>query len=270
MRVTTLRRYPVKSMLGEDVAALAVDERGAAGDRELALIDVANGRVATAKHPRLWRSLLRCAASGEPGQVRIALPDGRSVRVADGADDVLTELLGRPVRLSGERPAGASVERPAPEDVLERGVDASVDFATLEIGQGSPGRSFVDYAPLHLVTTATLRRLGVEAVRYRPNLVVATPPGFPPFTENEWAGRELSAGDGAGGAVRLRGLIPTPRCAVPTLEHGELPRAPDAVRRPVTENRVDVPGFGRLPCVGVYLEVLEAGTIRVDDQLSID
>ncbi|HVW42887.1 MAG TPA: MOSC N-terminal beta barrel domain-containing protein [Amycolatopsis sp.] len=269
MRVTTLRRYPVKSMLGEDVAALAVNEHGAVGDREFALIDVATGRVATAKHPRLWRSLLQCAAGGDPGRVRITLPDGRSVRVADGVDELLTELLGRHVRLSGERPAGASVERPAPEDVLERGVDAPVEFATLEIGQGTPGRSFVDYAPLHLVTTATLRHVGVEAVRYRPNLVVTTPPGFPPFTENEWAGRELTVGDRANGAVRLRGLIPTPRCSVPTLEHGELSRAPQAVRRPMAENRVDVPGFGKVPCVGVYLEVLEAGTIRPGDRLSV-
>jgi hypothetical protein len=52
---------------------------------------------------------------------------------------------------------------------------------------------------------------------------------------------------------------------VPTLEHGDLPRAPQAVRPLLERNRVDVPGFGVLPCAGVYAEVLSGGTIRTGD-----
>jgi uncharacterized protein len=203
VKVTTLRRYPIKSMLGETVSGLDVDEGGADGDRRLALIDAETGRVATAKHPRLWRSLLRFAASGDPGRVRIRLPDGGSVGAADaGVDELLSGLLGRAVRLAARRPAGAEVERPAPEDVLERGVEAEVEFATLVIAQGTPGGSFVDYAPLHLITTATLAHIGAEAVRYRPNLVVETPSGYPPYAENDWVGRELTVG-----GARLRGGV---------------------------------------------------------------
>lgn len=273
MLVATLRRYPVKSMLGETVSSLAVDAQGAEGDRRLALVDVGTGRVATAKHPRLWRGLLRFTAHGDPGRVRIELPDGAIVAADErGIDELLSELLGRPVHLATERAAGASVERPAPEDVLEHGVEAEVDYATLEIAQGTAGTSFVDYAPLHLITTATLERIGAEADRYRPNLVVTTPPGFPPYAENDWVGRELSIGrpGHAADGVRLRGALPTPRCAVPTLEHGPLPRAPHAVRTPMAENRVDVPGFGVLPCAGVYLDVLAAGTIHTGDQVILN
>ena len=265
MRVQSLFRYPVKSMLGEALDSLLIDERGAEGDRRLALVDAVTGRVATAKHPRLWRGLLRFSASGGPGQVRIELPDGSSVPANErGIDELLSELLGRPVRLAAERADGASVERPAPEDVLEQGVEAEVEYATLEIAQGTPGNSFHDYAPLHLITTATLGRIGAEAVRYRPNLVVSTPPDYPAYAENDWVGRELTVG-----GTRLRAVLPTPRCAVPTLEHGTLPRAPHAVRIPMAENRVDVPGFGVLPCAGVYLEVLTPGTIHTADPVTL-
>jgi uncharacterized protein len=251
MRVGMLRRYPVKSMLGEEVAAL---------------VDVETGRVATAKHPRLWRALLQFSAADTAAGVRITLPDGRAVAADDpDVDALLSDVLGRPVRLVAQREEGAEVERPSPEDVLEHGVEAEVPFETLVIAQGAPGETFVDYAPVHAITTATLDRLGVEALRYRPNVVLTTPPGFPAFAENDWVGRELTVG-----TVRLRGSLPTPRCSVPTLAHGDLAREPGAVRPLLSDNRVDVPGFGVLPCAGVYLEVLAGGTVRTGDEATLD
>ena len=56
--VTTLRRYPVKSMLGEDLTASDVSHRGLARDRRLAVISRRTGKIASAKYPRLWRDLL--------------------------------------------------------------------------------------------------------------------------------------------------------------------------------------------------------------------
>jgi uncharacterized protein len=260
--ISAVRRYPVKSMLGEDLAEVALAAGGVEGDRALALLDTETGRVATAKHPRLWRRLLQFSARRDSAGVRITLPDGSTIDAADdGVDRALSEVLGRSVHLSGTRPDGAEVERPAPEDVLDQGVEAEVPFAMLEIAQGTAGTTFVDYAPVHLITTATLERIGAEALRYRPNLVVTTPDGVP-FAETDWVGREITVG-----AVRLRGTLPTPRCSVPTLEHGELPRAPHAVRVPLAENRVEVPGFGVLPCAGVYAEVLVGGTVHEGDQV---
>ena len=265
MRVDSLRRYPVKSMLGEVVNSMFVDERGAEGDRRLALVDAMTGHVASAKQARLWRGLLKCTAHGTTGRVSIGLPDGTNVAADDpGVDELLSRLLGRPVRLISQRPDGATLERPDPEKLLEFGVDAEVGGRILEIGKATPGDSFTDDAPLHAITTATLERIGVEAIRYRPNLVIATPAGYPAYAENDWVGRELAVGE-----ARLRVLAPTSRCVVPTLEHGPLPRAPQALRKPAAENRLQAGGSGTQPCAGAYLEVVGEGVILVGDRVTL-
>lgn len=266
LRVTSLLRYPVKSMLGETVNSLFVDQRGAEGDRRLALVDAATGHVASAKNPRLWRGLLKCTANEDAGRVTISLPDGTKVAADEpGADEALSRLLGRPVRLVTQRPEGATLERPDPEQLLELGLDAEVSGRILVIGQTTPGHSFTDEAPLHVVTTATLEHLGVEALRYRPNLVIATPAGYPAYAENDWIGTNVTVGE-----VRLRVLTATSRCVVPTLEHGRLPRAPHALRTPAAENRRDTGGHGRQPCAGAYLTAVTDGVIRVDDPVTVN
>lgn len=266
MHVGTLYRYPVKSMLGEAVDALFVDEKGVEDDRRLALIDEETGRVASAKQARLWRGLLMCSASVDSGRVSIRLPDGATVSAdADEVDGRLSELLARPVRLADSRPSGASVERADPEQVLEFGLDAEVDAPLLELAQATPGTAFTDYAPVHAITTATLERIGTEVERYRPNLVIATPPGYPAYAENDWTGRTLLVGQ-----ARLRAISPTPRCVVPTLEHGSLPRDPRALRTPAAENRVAALDFGVLPCAGAYFEVIGAGAIRAGDRVALE
>src|SRR5579864_6474024 len=100
--VVSLWRYPVKSMMGEELNASHVTEHGLLGDRTRALVDQTTGRVASAKNPREWGRLFDFRASfvdhpkpGEPlPDVRISLPDGRQV-MADRpeADDALSEAL---------------------------------------------------------------------------------------------------------------------------------------------------------------------------------
>lgn len=265
MRVANLLRYPVKSMLGEAVTSLFVDEGGAQGDRRLALVDTVTGHVASAKQARLWRTLLKCTAHAEGGRVSIGFPDGTRVAADDpGVDDALSRWTGRTVRLVRQRPDGATLERPDPEGLLEFGLDADVGGRILTIAQATPGDSFHDEAPLHAITTATLDHVGVEALRYRPNVVIATPHGYPPYGENDWAGREVTVG-----TALLRVTTATSRCVVPTLEHGALPRAPHALRIPAAENRWDTGGHGPQPCAGAYLEVLTAGVIRVGDSVRL-
>src|SRR5439155_24964121 len=65
-RVGTIRalwRYPVKSMLGEELDAADLSEGGVVGDRAYALRDRETGKVASAKHPKLWPNLLACRAA---------------------------------------------------------------------------------------------------------------------------------------------------------------------------------------------------------------
>src|SRR5512133_3741088 len=85
--VRALWRFPVKSMLGEELDAADLIEGGVVGDRAYALVDKETGKVASAKHAKLWPNLLKCRATfvepprpvGEVPPARIDLADGTSV-----------------------------------------------------------------------------------------------------------------------------------------------------------------------------------------------
>jgi uncharacterized protein YcbX len=273
--VARLRRYPVKSMLGEDVHASAVSHHGLTRDRRLAVVSSATGKVASAKYPRLWRALLTLSAAvvdDAADAARITLPDGKTIWSTDAdVDQILSALLGQPVTLSAAPPPGASMDRAIPEAVLREGVTAQVPAEIIEIGAGAPPGTFVDFAPVHLLTTSTLDRIAelsphrkAHAERYRPNLVIRTT--GPGFTENDWLGRNLRIGD----ELILGVIARTPRCAVPTLVHGGLPRDAEALRVPARHNRVQPvePGDAE-PCAGVYAEVLAPGRIQVGDPVRL-
>jgi hypothetical protein len=88
--VRTLWRFPVKSMLGEQVGVVEVGEGGIIGDRAYAVRDRQTGKVASAKNPRLWPGLLACrAAFVEPPRLGDELPPVR-IDLADG-DSVLSD-----------------------------------------------------------------------------------------------------------------------------------------------------------------------------------
>ncbi|UWP86450.1 MOSC domain-containing protein [Dactylosporangium fulvum] len=253
--IVWLGRYPVKSMLGEDLTEASLGPDGVAGDRRFALVDAETGLVASAKNPRKWRDLLRMrAAYGADGSLRITGPDGTPVGALD-------EVAGRPVRLVEERPDGAALERLTPQTEPGAGT-----MTTNPLGAAFPGRTFVDFAPVHVVTTATLDALGADHRRFRPNVVVRMfDPA--PFEENGWPGRALTTGD----SVALRIVVPTPRCVVPTLPQGEdLPEDPGVIRTAARLNRVQVLDLGRLTCVGAYGAVAQEGTLRVGDLVHID
>jgi uncharacterized protein YcbX len=253
-------------MLGEELTAAGLDASGLAGDRRYALIDRDTGMVASAKNPRKWRALLAMTATYSPadGHVVVALADGAAVRGDDPMVDTrLSRAVGRPVRLAGTRPDGATLERLTPE------VEASPGVLTRgALAAGTPGDTFVDFAAVHVMTTATLDRLAAEhprrtvaARRFRPNIVVRMFDGRP-FAENTWPGRTLSIG--AHAVVRV--VAPTPRCVVPTLAQGDdLAEDPDVLRTAARINRVPVLDLGALTCVGAYATVDRAGPLRVGD-----
>ncbi|RKE21735.1 MOSC domain-containing protein [Streptomyces sp. TLI_171] len=257
MRVAALHRHPVKSLLGEEVPRARIDVHGLDGDRRRALLDLTTGRIASAKEPRSWRRLLTLRAESKDDGVRITGPDGAELDEA-----ALGALLERPVRLIEQPPPGATLRRSVPEQVLAAGIDAEVEYTVQEFGRAAAPGSFFDFAPLHLVTTATLA--GAPAARYRPNLVLDG--DTEPFAENGWVGRDLHIGPD----LRLRLIAATPRCAVPTLAHGDFPADPEALRRPARLNRVrPLAGMDPLPCLGVYAQILTPGTVEVGDRVTV-
>ena len=271
--VELLYRYPVKSMLGEAQHTLAVAAAGVAGDRAWALLDDQTGQIASAKRAKLWRSLLNCSARTIGADtVEVALHDGTTRPAGDPAlDGMLSSLTGRQVRLIHTPPADAEIVRSHPEAQMAAGLDVDVGFDILKLGGAVPSSTFLDYAPLHLITTATLDGLAdaqpagtADPARYRPNVVIRSPGGTAWFPENAWLGGTIHIG----AAVTLRIVLQTPRCAIPSLAHGVLPPQPQALRVAAERNRVDVPGFGYQPCAGVYAEVSAHGTIQAGDQVT--
>jgi uncharacterized protein len=264
--VVSLWRYPIKSMMGEELNASYVTERGLLGDRTRALVDQTTGKVASAKNPRKWGRLFDFRASfidppksGEPlPDVRVSLPDGRWV-MADqpGTDDVLSEALGARVRLMT-----ASLEKPCLEEYWPdiEGL-ANRDKVTEE---SMPAHTFFDAAPVHVLTTATTDRLSelypkgrFEARRFRPNLVVEPSPHVKDFVENGWVGRTLRVGE----EVRLKVSSPCGRCVMTTLAQGDLPRDLGVLRTAARYNKVRV---------GVYASVERGGDIKRADSVWLE
>jgi uncharacterized protein YcbX len=277
MSVATIRRYPVKSMLGEELFFATITVRGIPGDRALALLDRASGKVASAKHPRRWRRLLDCRAAvvapdHDPATIAITLPDERTMLSTDPAiDPTLSDLFEREVTLTATPPETAETEREYPE---VEGLPVSGMFFSGPIGLGAPPGTFFDYAPIHLLTTATLAHLRAVAPtgdfdlrRFRPNLVIDLP-DTTGFAENDWVGRTLRIGND----VVLRITDPTPRCVIPTLPHGELPRDPGILRTIAAHNRPPIPTLGNVtwPCIGVYATVEQGGIVRQGDAVRVD
>jgi uncharacterized protein YcbX len=263
-------------MLGETLPQAVITERGLRGDRMAAVLDE-TGTVGSAKHPRKWGPLLACRSRvTDDMTVTVRLPDGAELPVGHPQLDTrLSALLGRRVVLSDTPPEhGGRLERAVPDhrggipDRLRAATFADATGATITSGSTPPG-SFFDYGTVHLVTTATLARLrsaypagDFDPRRFRPNLVIDTP-DEPGFAEDAWIGIHLRIG-----AALLRPQVPTPRCVVPTLGHGDLPPDPQIMRTVASRHRIPVLDLGRLSCVGVYLDVVEPGAVRVGDAVT--
>src|SRR3954454_16233573 len=141
--VKTLSRFPVKSMLGEHPAAVDIVDSGIVGDRAWGLVDDETGKVASAKHPRMWSALLGLRATyadgpGPGNAVQIELPDGTTVGSND--DDIdkrLSAAIGRDVHLTVEVPTGAAYDEEWPE---VEGLAPSEFIAGTRTGRSVTGR----------------------------------------------------------------------------------------------------------------------------------
>ncbi|GGC61594.1 MOSC domain-containing protein [Chelatococcus reniformis] len=273
-QVSTLRRYPVKSLLGEDVPSADLTSAGMAGDRAFAFIDVETGKVASAKRPKLWRDMLAFqAATGADGTVGVRFPDGRWLSITEGElDAAMSRALGRAVRLAERATAGLALDRAVPEDVLAVGEDGQAASIELVLAQGSPEGGFFDFAPYHVMTRASLAAIdaacphdAIVADRYRPNIVLDM--DVPAFAENDWVGAELAVG----ADVMLKVIAPTPRCAVPMLAHGAYARAPGAVSAVAARNSIplELLGPGNVPCLGAYAVLTKPGRVSMDDPVRV-
>ena len=263
--VVSLWRYPVKSMMGEEMGTSEVTERGLLGDRSYAMIDPSTGKVASAKNPRKWPNLFDFRAAyveaPRPGEkvppVRIAVPDGTIVSSDQSdIDQTLSAALGREATLVTSAPKTPTLEEYWPD--LE-----GLDHRETVTEEDMPPETFFDLAVVHILTTATINRLRelypegrFEVRRFRPNIVVEPISGERDFVENSWIGRTLNLGD----EVRLSITDPCPRCVMTTLPQGDLPKDVGILRTVAQHNQTHV---------GVYATVLQGGMVRRGDPVRL-
>ncbi|NEU15091.1 MOSC domain-containing protein, partial [Methylobacterium sp. BTF04] len=112
--------------------------------------------------------------------------------------------------------------------------------------------SVVNLASVHALAEATGRTL--DPLRFRANIHLDR---LAPWQELDWVGRELSIG-----AVRFRGLARTPRCGAVNVN-------PATAERDTNLPKAIKQHFGHVD-LGIYLEVVESGTITRADVLTLD
>jgi uncharacterized protein len=274
--VATLWRYPVKSMLGEELNGSEVSTDGLLGDRAYALVDVETGKVVSAKNPKKWPDFFtyRAAFVSPPSQgslqaLWITLPDGTVLR-SDQSDinDKLSKFLGHKVVLQTQSPKDAKLEQFWPEFEGEAN-----EVSNEAVAGDAPQGSFFDYAALHLLTTSSIAAMQhhypegrFEVRRFRPNVMIDTS-GQEGFVENDWVGKVIKLGD----TLRLQVTDPCPRCVMPTLAQGDLPQDNGIFKNGIAKNKPMVPFAGKeLPSVGVYARVLTPGRVKRGDAISIE
>lgn len=221
--VAELRRYPVKSLVGERLDAAVVGARGIDGDRLWAVRDL-DGKLGSGKSTRRFRrmdGLLELEAFYDGGVPVVAFPDGRRLRGDyERLDAALAAHLGRPVSLARE--------------------DAVSHF---------------DEGPVHLVTTASLAAIAtafgrdVAPQRVRPNIVVDTGDAGG-FLEDAWIGRRVAVGEKV--VLAVRGGMP--RCLMVGLPQAALPREPRLLRAIVEANDMRL---------GVVCDVVRGGAVAL-------
>ena len=223
--IAELWRYPVKSMRGESVGEVLLDPHGLAGDRRSAFTSTA----APAGKPLLSgaerTAMLRCVPRLEP----------------------------TPAVMAGD---GRSLPLESPELLAALTESLAATGSTLQLMR-SPDLPLTDVRPVSLVSTATLRGLGVElgrpvdGQRFRSNLVLALRDDRP-FAEDRLSGQTLCFGD-AVEAPALHILERIPRCRMVSIDPRTNEADPEILRHLARHHE------GRL---GIYARVLRPGQLR--------
>jgi uncharacterized protein YcbX len=251
MQLTQITRYPVKSLQGEVLDSVEVEQDGLSGDRRWGIRDETTGKVLTGRRaPDLLFASATLASDGAPV---ITLPSGETCH-GPGAetDAALSAWLGKPVRLvhSVGAPGGRA----------EFFADAT-DDASEALEWTMPDGRFVDALPLLVLTTASLRTAAAlhpqgdwHARRFRSNLLVDVEGDG--WVEDDWCGRSTLRI----GSVEVEPQEGCVRCTMVTRPQPELDADRD-IFRALARNH------GGL--FGAWTSIVAGGTIRVGDEVLV-
>jgi uncharacterized protein YcbX len=234
VRVAELWRYPVKSLQGERLDAVAVTVDGLEGDRQFAIYDLESGLGLTGR--RVPELLFASARMRADGTAEITLPDGSLA--AD--DDTLSEWLGRSVTLRSAVTEGARRY----ENVVDYEHESTSEWEPFEGAAGAfhdnPG------ARVSLVSTATIRSW--DPRRFRANVLLEGE------GEDSLVGSRVTLGEATlDVSARIKRCVMTTRA-----QAGGIERDLDVLRTIARE---------RDSRLAVCALVIDRGTIRVGDTL---
>jgi uncharacterized protein len=289
--VAQLWRYPVKSLGGEQVEHAEVGLRGVLGDRLWAVRDLQHDITTSARRlPALLTATARYpspvptdAGPGNVPDVEITFPDGTVLYSSDHEVHAkLSQLAGREVRLTALPPPEDTSLHRLRRDHRTGGLSSATLRADFGVAEGeklpdlsivpmadiltlgrysTPPGTFVDLAPVHVLTTTSLATIGAEVGdqldvrRFRPNVLVALDNPGEDLPESRWVGAHVVLDE-----VTLNVSMPTVRCVVPSRAQPGLD-----VNRQIT--RAVAARAQR--CLGVYCGVERTGTVTVGDRLNV-
>lgn len=280
--VTSLHRYPVKSMRGESLTSAVVEPWGLEGDRRWMVVEADGPRAGTFVSARRDPGLLLLDPLVTDAGIVLRSPDDRLPPLAVTAP----ETDHREVHIWGSAVPAATA--PAAEAWLSGAVGRPVRLAYLDDPtarptdpeRSEPGDrvSFADGYPLLLTTEASLAALNdallegsegaedpVAMDRFRSNVVVD---GTAPWAEDDW--RRVRIGE-----VTFRMVKGCARCVLTTVDPRTGERGREPMRTLARTRRFDggvwfgvnlvpdggAPYVGRL-AVGDEVTVLEAAPAR--------
>jgi uncharacterized protein len=224
--VLSLHRYPVKSMLGEQIARLEVDQRGCVGDR-LWSIRTTTDKIGSGKGSRRFAAipkLLELRAQKRDGTVVLTFPGGSTCTIdAPNAADRVSDHVGQPVTLA-----------------METEVSHYDDGPVSLIGSAS------------VLAVARERGESLDPARFRANLVLDT---IEPFLEDKWVGRQLKIG-----SAILSVTMTSPRCVMVDMKTGDLPEQPGNLK---AVGRVNDACLGVIATVVVPGTINQGNTVEV-------
>jgi uncharacterized protein len=251
--VSRLSVTAVKATRIHDVASVEVGPLGARGDRAFYIVD-SDGAMVNGK--RLGElQTVEADYDPESGSLVLVFADGsRTAGTVRLGPEVATTFFGYPRRarvLDGpwshalSRQLGIALRLVAVDSAVDRGPEGAV--------------SIVSRGSLERLAQAFDDETSVDARRFRMLIEVD---GVPPHEEDRWVGRELEVGP-----VRLR-------------MHGNIGRCVTTTRGP-DSGVVDMPTLKMLAsyrldedtteplAFGIHGEVLEGGTVRLGDELTV-
>lgn len=193
MKVAEISRFPIKSLLGERLDDVEIEQRGLIGDRLWAVRDV-EGKIGSGKNTRRFRrmpGLLHLRGYFGERVPTVELPGGETFDADDPAGHAaVSHAIGRNVTIARE----AEVQHH-------------------------------DEGPVSLITTAGLRQLAamtgepVDPARFRANLLIDLPGTG--FLDDSWVGQDLQVGP----TVLLRPQALQTRCIMINMAQGDLPES---------------------------------------------